>query len=214
MEIIYKDESIIVVNKKPGVAVQPDKTSDLSLIEQLQTETKQDIHLVHRLDRPASGLLVFACNKLILNDLNQQFRERSVRKIYYAVVGIPPKSERGQLVHYIRKDAFQNRSFAFDKALHHTHQAELNYKIIGSIDRYHLLEIELITGRHHQIRAQLAAIGSPIKGDVKYGFRRGNRNRSIHLHARQLSFLHPTKQEEVTFTAALPEDNVWAAFNI
>jgi len=214
MNIIYQDEAIIVVNKKPGVGVQSDKTSDLSLMQQLEVEIGQPVHVVHRLDRPVSGVLVFARNKLILNDLNEQFRKRKVEKIYYAAVAHSPEPPEGKLVHYLRKDATQNRSFAFDKALHHTHRAELRYRKLASIERYHLLEIELLTGRHHQIRAQLSAIGSPIKGDVKYGFRRGNRDRSIHLHARELSFVHPLKGETVSFVAPLPEETVWQAFSL
>lgn len=214
MNIIHQDDSIIVINKASGIPVQSDKTGDLSLMEQAQIQIGQQLYLVHRLDRPASGLIVFARNLFALNELNKQFREREVKKIYWAVVGNKPKEEAGTLVHYIRKEEAKNRSFAFDKALHHTQKAELSYQLIGSIERYHLLEIDLVTGRHHQIRAQLAAIGSPIKGDVKYGFRRGNRDRSIHLHARQLSFVHPEIDEAITFTAEAPQtDNVWKAFN-
>lgn len=214
MNIIHQDDSIIVISKVSGIPVQSDKTGDVSLIEQAQTEIGQQLHLVHRLDRPASGLIAFARNSFALNNLNKQFRERKVKKIYWAVVGNKPELEAGTLIHHIRKEAAKNRSFAFNKALHHTQKAELSYQLIASIERYHLLEIDLLTGRHHQIRAQLAAIGSPIKGDVKYGFRRGNRDRSIHLHARQLSFIHPETNEAITFTAEAPQtDNVWKAFN-
>lgn len=198
--------------KKNGIPIQVDKTGNTSLIEQLQTEINQPLHLVHRLDRPVSGLVIFALNPLVASDLNEKFKERKIRKIYHAVVGNKPEKDADTLMHHLRKDAKQNRSFAFNKALHHTQKAELNYRLIGSIERYHLLEIELLTGRHHQIRAQLAAIGSPVKGDVKYGFKRGNRDRSIHLHAAELSFAHPHTQEQVTFTAPPPEDNVWKAF--
>jgi len=212
MNIIYQDEFIIIVNKSPGVPVQADKTKDTSLMEQIQAELGQPIYLVHRLDRPVSGLIVFALNSHIANDLSQKFKDKEIKKIYHAVVGNRPEKDADTLTHYLRKDAKQNRSFAFNKNLHHTQKAELKYRLIGSIERYHLLEIELLTGRHHQIRAQLAAINSPVKGDVKYGFKRGNRDRSIHLHAAELIFTHPDKQELMTFTAAPPEDNVWAAF--
>jgi len=212
MNIIYQDEFIVIANKTPGVPIQADKTGDASLTEQLQFEIDQPVYLVHRLDRPVSGLVIFALNPLIASDLNEKFKERKIKKTYQAVVGNKPEKETGTLIHYLRKDAKQNRSFAFDKALHHTQKAELNYRLIGSIERYHLLEIELLTGRHHHIRAQLAAIGSPIKGDVKYGFRRGNRDRSIHLHAAELSFTHPDTQDQKTFTAPTPEDSVWNAF--
>lgn len=212
INIIHQDDSIIVVNKVPGSPVQSDKTGDTPLIQQIQSQIKGDLHLVHRLDRPASGVIVFARSLLVLNDLNEQFKKRQVKKTYWAVVGNKPESETGTLTHYLRKDEAKNRSFAFNKALHHTQKAELSYRLIASIERYHLLEINLLTGRHHQIRAQLAAIGSPIKGDVKYGFRRGNRDRSIHLHAQQLTFINPDTQKEATFTAPTPElDNVWKA---
>ena len=212
MNIIYQDEFIVIANKTPGVPIQADKTEDTSLIEQLQTEIDQPVYLLHRLDRPVSGLVIFALSSLVAIDLNEKFKEKEIKKIYHAVVGNKPEKEADTLIHYLRKDAKQNRSFAFNKALHHTQKAELNYRLIGSIERYHLLEIELLTGRHHQIRAQLAAIGSPVKGDVKYGFRRGNRDRSIHLHAAKLTFAHPDTQEQVTFSAPPPEDNVWKAF--
>jgi len=212
MNIIHQDDSIVVVNKAPGSPVQSDKTGDTPLIEQIQTEIGGRLHLVHRLDRPASGVIVFARNLFVLNDLNEQFKKRQVKKTYWAVVGNKPELVEGTLTHYLRKDEAKNRSFAFNKALHHTQKAELSYRLVVSIERYHLLEINLLTGRHHQIRAQLAAIGSPIKGDVKYGFRRGNRDRSIHLHAQQLTFINPDTHEEATFTAFTPEsDNVWKA---
>jgi len=212
MNIIYKDEFVVIANKTSGVPVQADKTGDSPLIEQIQAEIEQAVYLVHRLDRPVSGLVVFALNSSVANDLNGKFKEREIRKIYHAVVGNRPEKDMDTLTHYLRKDAAQNRSFAFNKALHHTQKAELKYRLISSIERYHLLEIELITGRHHQIRAQLAAINSPIKGDVKYGFKRGNRDRSIHLHAAELAFAHPYTQEVMTFIAAPPENNVWKAF--
>jgi len=167
MNIIYQDEFIIIINKSPGTPVQADKTADRPLMEQIQAEVGQSVYLVHRLDRPVSGLIVFALNSLVANDLNQKFKERKIKKIYHAVVGNKPEKDADTLVHYLRKDAKQNRSFAFNKNLHHTQKAELKYRLTGSIERYHLLEIELLTGRHHQIRAQLAAINCPVKGDVK-----------------------------------------------
>ena len=212
INIIYQDKFIIIVNKSSGKPVQTDKTKDTSLIEQIQTKLGQPVYLIHRLDRPVSGLISFALNSLTANDLSQKFKAGEVEKIYYAVVGNRPEKDADTLIHYLRKDAKQNRSFAFNKNLHHTQKAELKYRLTGSIERYHLLEIKLLTGRHHQIRAQLAAINCPIKGDVKYGFRRGNRNRSIHLHAAKLTFTHPHTQELMTFAAPPPEDNVWKAF--
>ena len=209
MNIIYQDKFIIIINKSSGTPVQADKTKDTSLMAQIQAEIGQAVYLIHRLDRPVSGLVSFALNSLIANDLSQIFRKGEIKKIYHAVVGNRPEKDADTLTHYLRKDAKQNRSFAFNKNLHHTKKAELKYRLISSIKRYHLLEIELLTGRHHQIRAQLAAINCPIKGDVKYGFKRGNRDRSIHLHAAELTFAHPHTQELMTFTAPPPEDNVW-----
>lgn len=211
--IIYQDSAILVVNKPPGLPAQPDKTESDSLQSLLAAEIGKSVHLIHRLDRPASGLVVFALNKSIVEELNEQFREREVRKIYWAVVKNKPEEATGTLTHYLRKKQAQNRSFAFDKALHHTKKAELNYRLLGSIERYHLLEVDLLTGRHHQIRAQFGAINNPIKGDVKYGFRRSNQDRSIHLHARKLVFRHPISGEDIEFLANLPEgDGVWSAF--
>ncbi len=212
--IIYQDSAILVVNKPPGLPVQPDKTESDNLQSLLATEIDKPIHLIHRLDRPASGLVVFALDKSMVEELNEQFREREVRKIYWAVVKNKPEEATGTLIHYLRKKQAQNRSFAFDKALHHTKKAELHYRLLGSIERYHLLEVDLLTGRHHQIRAQFAAINNPIKGDVKYGFRRSNQDRSIHLHARKLTFRHPFSGDDIEFLANLPEgDGVWAAFS-
>jgi len=211
--IVYQDSVLIILNKPPGIPVQPDKTGNDSLQSLLTTELGKPLHLIHRLDRPASGLIVFALDENIVEALSRQFRERKVSKTYWAVVKNKPEQATGTLIHYLRKKQAQNRSFAFDKALHHTKKAELNYRLLASIERYHLLEIDLLTGRHHQIRAQLAAINNPIKGDVKYGFRRSNQNRSIHLHARKLVFQHPVNGETMKLLAELPEgDGVWDAF--
>lgn len=211
--IILEDKGFIIVNKPATLAVQPDKTGDTDLLTQVKAHCNVPITLINRLDRPASGLVVYAKRNKSLVALNRQFKHRSVQKTYLAVVKNMPSQTEGKLIHHIRKDQKTNRAFAFNKKLHHTKTAILKYRLLNSIDNYHLLEIDLITGRHHQIRAQLAAINCPIKGDVKYGFKRGNRDRSIHLHAWKLAFDHPMTKERMDVQAAIPEETVWQAFD-
>lgn len=214
LDILYKDHQIFAVNKPPGIAVQPDKTGDTALQKLAEAYCKQPLHLAHRLDRPVSGVVVFAKTKSAMTALTEQFRSRSVEKIYLAVVqNLPPEPE-GSLVHFLRKNEAKNISIVASESDANTERAELHYCLLGGSERYHLLEIQLITGRHHQIRAQLAAIGCPIKGDVKYGFRRSNRDRSIHLHAWKMAFEHPVSGERVSLEAKPPEDPVWQAFGL
>ncbi|MFT5764377.1 MAG: 23S rRNA pseudouridine1911/1915/1917 synthase, partial [Saprospiraceae bacterium] len=165
-------------------------------------------------DRPATGVVLFAKNKKALANLNQQFKDRTIKKTYLAVVKNTPENPEGHLVHYVYKNNTKNKSVATTEESPGTKKAELKYKVIGQSDNYSLLEIELITGRFHQIRSQLAAIGCPIRGDVKYGFKRGNKDRSIHLHAWKLRFTHPVSEELVELVAPLPEDSVWDAFSV
>lgn len=212
--IIEKNNQLIAFNKPVGLPVVPDKTGDKALADLAAGYCKHPVHLVHRLDRPASGVVLFAKTENALRLLNDQFKHRMVRKTYLAVVGQHPPKKEDTLLHFLTKDGRSNKSRVSDENKSGSKQAELTYRVIGSINNYHLLEIELVTGRHHQIRAQLATIGSPIKGDVKYGFRRGNRDRSIHLHAWKLTFEHPVSGEEVTLTAPPPQDSVWDAFEI
>ncbi|MFT7606938.1 MAG: 23S rRNA pseudouridine1911/1915/1917 synthase, partial [Saprospiraceae bacterium] len=175
---------------------------------------KSSLYVVHRLDRPATGVVLFAKNKKALANLNQQFKDRTIKKTYLAVVKNTPENPEGHLVHYVYKNNTKNKSVATTEESPGTKKAELKYKVIGQSDNYSLLEIELITGRFHQIRSQLAAIGCPIRGDVKYGFKRGNKDRSIHLHAWKLRFTHPVSEELVELVAPLPEDSVWDAFSV
>jgi len=212
--VLYKNNQLIAFNKPATIAVQNDKTNDKPLVDLAEIYCKSKLHLIHRLDRPASGVILFAKTPKSLAKLNLQFQDRKVKKTYLAVVKNKPETEEGILVHYLKKDAGRNQSFAFDTEETGAKRAELTYKLRGSIENYHLLEIELITGRHHQIRAQLAALKNPIKGDVKYGFRRGNRDRSINLHAWKLAFKHPVSAEKVELVAPLPDDNVWNAFGV
>ncbi|MBI1224509.1 MAG: RNA pseudouridine synthase [Bacteroidetes bacterium] len=209
--VILKNNQFIAFNKPPGIPVQADKTGDKSLLQLAEIYTKSKLYLVHRLDRPATGIVVFAKTKTMVSSLGDQFKERSVRKTYLAVVKDLPKETAGTLRHFLQKNEKANRTAVSDDS-EAGDLSEMSYKVIGSSDNYHLLEVQLHTGRHHQIRAQLAAIGSPIKGDVKYGARRGNRDRSIHLHAWKLGFEHPVLGEGVELTAALPDDPVWNAF--
>lgn len=211
--VIYKNNQLIAFNKPAGLAVQGDRTGDKSLIDLAAIYTKGPVELIHRLDRPASGLILMAKNKKALAHLNQQFRERQVEKAYLAVVQNRPEQDTGTLEHALLRDGRSNRSQAVAPETQGAKTASLSYSYLGSSDAYHLLDIRLLTGRHHQIRAQLAAIDCPIKGDVKYGARRKNPDRSIHLHAWKLRFKHPVSGNMEHLTAPLPsEDPVWQFF--
>ena len=210
--VLYKSNQFIAFNKPCGLPVTEDKTGDTALLNLAEIYSKSKLHLIHRLDRPASGVVLFAKTEKSLRALNEAFRERTVLKTYLAVVAEAPPATDGELIHYLKKDGKRNRTAAVPERTEGAKRGVLTYRLIGSIDNYHLLEIELHTGRHHQIRAQLAAIGCPIKGDVKYGFRRRNRDRSIHLHAWKLAFTHPVSGEQIKLQAPPPPDPVWKAF--
>lgn len=212
--VLYKNNQLIAFNKPAGLAVQPDKSGDPSLLQLAQSFCKHPLHLIHRIDRPASGVVLFAKTDRALRDLNDQFKERALEKTYLAVVQNKMESLSGNLTHYISKNQGSNKSIAYGEDAEKRKEATLHYKHKGSIDRYHLLEIDLHSGRHHQIRAQLSAVNNPIKGDVKYGFRRKNKDRSIHLHAWKLKFQHPVSKEMVSLSAPIPDEVVWNAFNI
>lgn len=210
--VIYKNNQLIALAKPPGIPVQSDKTGDKSLLQLAEIYTKSKLHLIHRIDRPASGVVLFAKTKKSLGSLNDQFKERAVSKTYLAVVKNKPAEGEGVVQHFLKKNGRTKRSEAHEEEVPGSKPAELRYKLLGSSDNYHLLQVEPLTGRFHQIRAQLAAMGSPIKGDVKYGARRSNHDRSIHLHAWKLGFRHPISKEEVLLEAPLPEDSVWDFF--
>ena len=220
-QIVYEDNHIIIINKLPSEIVQGDKTGDLPLAEKLKIFIKDRdskpgnvfMGVIHRIDRPVSGLVIFAKTSKALSRFNELIREKGLIKTYWAVVkNKPPKTEE-HLIHYLLKNEKANKSKAHEKPVKDGLKSELVYKFIKSSDNYHLLEIKLLTGRHHQIRSQLSAIGCPIKGDLKYGFDRTNKDASIHLHAYSLSFMHPIKQEEVNVKAApLTNDPVWNYF--
>jgi len=218
--VLHEDNHTIVINKQASDIVQGDKTGDEPLPEVVKRYLKEKYNkpgnvfcgVVHRLDRPTSGALVFARTSKALTRLNDQFREKSTRKIYWAVVEKMPEQKSARLSHYLKKNEKQNKSYAHANEVNGSKHAVLSYKWISSSDKYHLLEIELETGRHHQIRCQLSMIGSVIKGDVKYGARRSNKDASIHLHARHLSFEHPTTKEMVKVTAPTPKESLWLFF--
>ncbi len=213
--VLLKNNQFIVLNKPPAIPTTADKTGDKSLFDLAEIYCQCTLYPVHRLDRPASGLVVFAKTPKAATELSAQFRERSIEKTYLAVVKNEPLlSNEATLVHHIQENKKTNLATAHAEPNKQTQIAELSYKVKGAIENYQLLEIQLLTGRHHQIRAQLTAIGFPIKGDVKYGARRGNTNRSINLHAWKLKFLHPVSKETIELEAALPEDSVWKAFGI
>lgn len=220
-QIVYEDNHIIIINKLPGEIVQGDKTGDMPLSEKLKNFIKERdskpgnvfMGVVHRLDRPVSGLVIFAKTSKGLSRFNEMIREKDLHKTYWAVVKNKPAKTEDHLIHYLLKNEKLNKSKAHEKPVKDGLKSELIYKFIKSSDTYHLLEIKLLTGRHHQIRAQLSAIACPIKGDVKYGFDRTNKDGSIHLHAYQLQFMHPVKQEEIIVKAApLMNDPVWNYF--
>lgn len=218
--IIYEDNHIIVVNKRSGDIVQGDKTGDIPLSEVVKEyiAKKYDkpggvyLGVVHRLDRPTSGIVIFARTSKALPRLNKAFAERHTQKTYWALVKNPPPSENGTLTHYLKRNPKQNKSYAHKHEVTDSKKATLDYRVIKKLKTFYLLEINLHTGRHHQIRAQLTAIGCPIKGDLKYGFDRSNQDGSISLLSRKLTLTHPVQKKEMTFVAEIPEkDVVWKA---
>jgi 23S rRNA pseudouridine1911/1915/1917 synthase len=219
LQILYEDNHIIAVNKRAGDLVQGDRSGDPSLIEALKSYLKEKyekrgnvyLGVVHRLDRPTSGVVLFARTSKALKRMNGLLREGRVRKLYWAVVRQSPPRSSDTLVHYLERNPAQNKSYACDVASPGAKEARLSYRWVLSVERYHLLEIDLHTGRHHQIRAQLAAVGCPVKGDLKYGFPRSNPNGGIHLHAREVFFDHPVGGTPVRITADPPVDPIWDA---
>jgi 23S rRNA pseudouridine1911/1915/1917 synthase len=220
LEVLYEDNHVIVVNKKPSDIVQGDKTGDITLPDLIKEYLKEKYDkpgnvfcgVVHRLDRPTSGVVVFAKTSKALSRLNEQFREKETNKIYWAVVENKPQKNTSRLENFLRKNEKQNKSYVVKDDTKDAKKAILNYNLLCSSDKYHLLEVTLETGRHHQIRTQLANIGCVIKGDLKYGAKRSNPDNSIHLHARQLTFTHPTTKELITVVAPVTKDALWQWF--
>lgn len=220
MKVIYEDNHIIVVSKTASEIVQGDKTGDTPLSELVKHYLKEKynkpgnvfIGVTHRLDRPVSGLVVFAKTSKALARLNEMFKNGDVHKTYWAIVKNCPQETEATLEHYLVHNEKQNKSYAYDREKPGAKKAILHYKLIGHSENYFLLEVDLKTGRHHQIRCQLAKIGCPIKGDLKYGFPRSNPDGSICLHARRVSFIHPVSKELIELEAPLPEGNLWKGF--
>ena len=226
LEIIFEDNHLIVVNKKSGDIIQGDKTGDTPLSDHVKAYIKKkynkpgDVYLgtVHRLDRPTTGIVLFARTSKALTRMNKMFAQKAIEgktiitKKYWAVTEQKPRQAKGTLVDFLKKNEKQNKSYAHKNEVTGSKRAELDYRLKGSGDKYHFLEVNLKTGRHHQIRSQLSNIKCIIKGDLKYGAKRSNKDGSIHLHARYLEFMHPVKQETVKITAPVPNDVLWKAF--
>ena len=219
-DILFEDNHLIIINKRPSQIVQGDDTGDVPLSEMMKAYIKKrykkpgDVFLgvTHRLDRPVSGAVMFTRTSKALARINEMLKERTITKIYWAVVKQRPAIEEAKLVHYLRKDGDKNKTWASEIPTKEGKRSELDYMLINQSDNYSLLEVRLHTGRHHQIRAQLAKIGSPIKGDVKYGYDKANPDKSIHLHARMLEFIHPVSKQQLTVIAPPPDEVLWNYF--
>ncbi len=217
LDVLYEDNHLIVVNKRVGDIVQGDRTGDIPLSEVVKLFLKNKYNkpgavflgVVHRLDRPTSGIVLFAKTSKALTRLNNLFKNRETKKMYWAIVKNKPEKEEDILEHFLIRNSKNNTSKAFLKEIKGSKKAKLSYKVIQKLKHYSVLEIDLYSGRHHQIRAQLSAIGCPIKGDLKYGFDRSNKDGGIHLHARQLILNHPVTQEVITIIAPPPDDVLW-----
>jgi 23S rRNA pseudouridine1911/1915/1917 synthase len=219
-QVVYEDNHIIIVNKASGILVQGDSTGDITLGEMVKHYIKEkynkpgDVFLgvIHRLDRPVSGLVAMARTSKGLERMNELFRKRDIYKTYWAIVKRKPPEKSGKLVHYLVKNEATNVTTAYDTQVPGSHRAELTYKVLGNLGEYWLIEVYPITGRPHQIRVQLASMGCPIRGDVKYGYSKANSDGSISLHARKLQFEHPIKKEPVICIAGIPDDTFWEQF--
>jgi len=221
LNVVFEDNHLIIVNKQSGDIVQGDKTGDTPLSEVVKEYIKEKYNkpgnvflgVVHRLDRPTTGIVVFAKTSKSLERFNKMLRDKKIDKTYWAIVKNLPNKLEETLIGFLKKNPKNNKSTSYSSEIEGSKKAILHYKVIKSLDNYHLLEVDLETGRHHQIRCQLAAIGSPIKGDLKYGFDRSNKDASIHLHARKIEFTHPVTKETISLIASTPYDPIWNACN-
>ena len=219
MTVVYEDNHIIIVNKSSSEIVQGDKTGDTPLSDIVKQYLKEKynkqgnvfVGVTHRLDRPVSGLVIFAKTSKALSRLNEMFKHSEIKKTYWAIVKNCPQKEEEELTNYLVRNEKQNKSYAYDKEVKNSKKAILHYKLISHSENYYLLEFDLKTGRHHQIRCQLAKMGCPIKGDLKYGSSRSNSDGSICLHARKISFIHPVSKKVIEVEAPVPDDNLWKA---
>ena len=217
LQVLFEDNHIIVVNKRAGDIVQGDRTGDKPLSDVVKEFIKEKydkpgnvyLGVTHRLDRPTTGIVVFAKTSKALTRLNKMFNQKEISKTYWAIVKNKPQETQATLINWLKKNPKNNKSTAYNKEIKDSKKAILHYELKRSLDNYHLLEINLETGRHHQIRCQLANIGSPIKGDLKYGFDRSNKDASIHLHSRKIEFIHPVSKEDISITAPPPNDTIW-----
>jgi 23S rRNA pseudouridine1911/1915/1917 synthase len=219
LQVLFEDNHIIIVNKRSGDITQGDKTGDKPLSDVVKEYVKVKYNkagnvflgVVHRLDRPTSGVIIFARTSKALERLNKMLRDKTIRKTYWAIVKGTPKKEKDTLINFLKKNPKNNKSSVYNKEITDSKKAILHYNVIKKLDNYSLIEIDLETGRHHQIRAQLSFIGFPIKGDLKYGFNRSNKDGSIHLHARKIVFTHPVSKEEISVIAPSPNEVIWNA---
>ena len=218
--ILYEDNHLIALNKKSSEIVQGDRTGDITMPDTIKAYLKEKYNkpgnvfcwVIHRLDRPTSGVILFARTSKGLERMNKQFRDKETNKIYWAILENKPPNSEGKLVNYLKKNEKQNKSYVTSKDTKGAKEAILNYRLLSSSERYHLVEVKLETGRHHQIRTQFSNIGCCIKGDLKYGAKRSNNDGSICLHARKLDFNHPTTKEPISITAPLPVNTFWNLF--
>jgi len=221
LAILFEDNHLIIVNKQSGDIVQGDKTGDTPLSDIVKQYIKDKYNkpgnvflgVVHRLDRPTTGIIVFAKTSKALERFNKMLRDKTVNKTYWAVVKNKPKKDIDTLIGFLKKNPKNNKSTSYSSEIEGSKKSILHYNTLKSLDNYHLLEVDLETGRHHQIRCQLASIGSPIKGDLKYGFDRSNKDASIHLHARKIEFIHPVTKENISIIAPTPNEVIWNACN-
>ena len=219
-EILYEDNHIIAVYKRSSDLAQGDKTGDAPhdieikkyIAEKYKKPGDVFLGIVHRLDRPVSGVMLYARTSKALSRLNEMFKTKQVKKIYLAIVKERPPEDEATITHFLKKNEAQNKTYVYDNEVKGSKEASLTYRLLGRSERYYLLEVELHSGRHHQIRAQLAKIGCPIKGDLKYGFARSNDDSGISLFARRLEFMHPVKKETVNIIAHFPEGDIWPVF--
>ncbi|MEC8537389.1 MAG: RluA family pseudouridine synthase [Bacteroidota bacterium] len=216
-DILFEDNHLLLINKKPGILTQGDKTGDKSLIDLAKYYIKKKynkpgnvfIGLPHRIDRPTSGIVILSKTSKSLSRISKLFKEKKIEKKYWAIVKNKIENREGKLIHFLKKNQKKNKSFVQKEKKDDHLKAELEYKLIKKMENYFLYEIKLITGRHHQIRAQLSYIGSPIKGDIKYGFKRTNKDGSISLHSREINFIHPVKKNKIQIIAPTPDDDLW-----
>jgi len=217
LQVLFEDNHLIIINKRTGDIIQGDKTKDIPLVEivkeylKIKHDKPGNVYLgvIHRIDRPTSGIVMFAKTSKALSRMNAMLKNQDVNKLYWAITQNKPDNKTGKLIHWLRKNPKNNKSTHFSKETANAKRAVLNYRILKTLDNYYLLEIKMESGRHHQIRCQLQAIGCPIKGDIKYGSKRTNKDGSIDLHARNLQLIHPVTKKEIDVTAPVRDEKIW-----